>query len=159
MREELRRRLPRIQAWGPFIVVAGVVILAGGGFAAWKLLLSDSPTKMVNSVIRAAREGDPERIRRSVTEESLSDPESDLWLDLLTGPLTKPETVVVDDSIMGDIATVFVSVTHRTGSGAMTTTRVPVHTERRRKGWQIDLKETMSTTNLQIWITVQTEAR
>jgi len=160
MREALRRQLPKTQFYSPIIIIVALVLLAALAWVLWEFVISDSPTKTVKAVIAASRSGRTRKIRGNLTEESLNNAQmSERWLEMLTVALAKPDTHVTREDVAGDTASVWVTVTHGTGSGEQGGTEVAVQTVKTGGKWYVDLPGTMQGKSAQFWEAVEGEVR
>lgn len=156
MREELRRRLPHTRGWGIGVVVGLMVILMAVTFVIYHYAVADSPSKMIQSFMAAARDSDLDKMKGYLTEDSKNDPSCQRWLEQLAVALGKRQAVMKRADMLGDRATVHVLVMHRAGSGETVATDLGVETVRAEEGWQVNLQKTMASVPHQFWTTITT---
>ncbi len=156
MREELRRRLPRTRGWGIGVVVGLMVILVVITFVIYHYAVADTPSKMIQSFMTAARDNDLEKMKGFLTEDSRTNPACQRWLEQLAAALGRRKAVMRNADMLGDRATVHVLVEHRAGSGEMVATDVGVETIRAEEGWLVDLEATIGSVPHQFWSTITT---
>jgi hypothetical protein len=156
MREELRRKLPHTTACGVGVVVGLMVTLMAITFVIYHYAVADSPSKMIQSFMAAARDDDLAKMRGFLTEDSKQNPACQRWLQQLAIALGKRQAVMKNADMLGDRATVHVLVMHRAGSGEPVATDVGVETVRAEEGWQVNLEKTMASVPHQFWTTITT---
>jgi hypothetical protein len=90
-------------------------------------------------------------MRGYLTDESLRNPSCDAWLQQLA-PAMGTNSMLKNEEIVGDEATVHILVVQRSGAGLETRTDVGVKAVRvPGRGWLISLEPTMSGVTPQFW--------
>jgi hypothetical protein len=157
MREALRRRIPKTRGWYTGTILA---ILAAIGliiWLIWRSVQAQSPQRVVETAIEAARGKNVAAMGALLTGDSMSDPAAQTWLTNLTAALGREGVAITDVDILRDQANVSVGIPHRGTTGGTQVTQVTVKAARIEGQWLIDLPNTMASTNLQFWLSIAAE--
>jgi len=151
MRAELRKQIPRTRGCGPAIILAIILVVAGGGVLLWNWV-QNTPSRMVQKAIAAARQSGEPGLKPFMTPESLANPSSEAWLRQLVQAF-KCTTMLKREEVVGDEGTAHVLVTQRAVGNLAPQTDLGVRAVRSKdKGWLIELEPTMASVSPQFWL-------
>ncbi len=159
MREELRRRIPKTRGWYTGTILGILVIVGCIILLIWRSMQAESPQRVVEKALEAARADNVAGVRAVLTPTSMSEPAAETWLEQFSTVLARPEVEIRDVNLLRDAATVRIGVPHRSLAGGTETTEVGVRTLRVDNEWRIDLPSTMASANPQFWQALAAEGR
>ncbi len=153
MRAELRKKIPKTRGCGAAIILAIIVVVVGGGVLLWNWV-QNTPARMVQKAVAAAKQSGETGLRPFMTPESLTNPSSEAWLKELAQAF-KCTTMLKKEEVVGDEGTVHVLIIQRAVGNLAPQTDLGVRAVRSKgKDWLIELDATMASVGPQFWLSL-----